>query len=79
MNPSPDQILVLPQGEPTCPSDNCLDLHLAGRRDCGAHMRLELTGPVNLITHTTPAASGALRHRSRLTAVLPLRSIRVVS
>ena len=75
----PDQILLLPQGEQTGHSDNCFELQVAGWRDCGAYVRLELTGPINLIAHTTPAAFSQLRHCSRLTAVLPLQSIHVLS
>lgn len=75
----PDQILLLPPGEPTGHGSNCFELHVAGWRDCGAYVRLELTGPINLVTHTTPAAFSQLRHCSRLTAVLPLQSIHVLS
>jgi ABC-type Fe3+/spermidine/putrescine transport system ATPase subunit len=75
----PDQILLLPPGEQTCYSGNCFELQVTGWRDCGAYVRLELTGPINLIAHTTPAAFSQLRHCSRLTAVLPLPSIHVLS
>ena len=75
----PDQILLLPEGGQTHDSHNCLELQVAGWRDCGAYVRLELTGPINLIAHTTPAAFSQLRHCSRLTAVLPLPSIHVLS
>ena len=75
----PDQILLLPPGEQTCHSGNCFELQVAGWRDCGAYVRLELTGPINLIAHTTPAAFSEIRHCSRLTAVLPLQSIHVLS
>ncbi len=75
----PDQVLVLPEEEQTCHSRNCLALRLARWRDCGAYIRLELTGPVNLVAHATPAAFSELGHCFRLTAVLPLRSIHVLS
>ena len=75
----PNQILLLPPKEPTGHSGNCFELQVAGWRDCGAYVRLELTGPINLITHTTPAAFSELRHCSRLTAVLPLPNIHVLS
>ena len=75
----PDQVLVLPEGGQTSDGRNCFELHLARWRDCGAYIRLELTGPIHLVTHTTPAAFSPLRHCSRLTAVLPLESIHVLS
>ncbi|MCX5644254.1 MAG: ATP-binding cassette domain-containing protein [Phycisphaerae bacterium] len=75
----PDQILLLPEGGQASDSRNCFELQLAGWRDCGAYIRLELTGPINLVAHTTPAAFSPLRHCSRLTAVLPLESIHVLS
>jgi hypothetical protein len=58
---------------------NCFELHVTGWRDCGAYVRLELTGPIHLIAHTTPAAFAELRPGARLTAVLPLQSIHVLS
>jgi ABC-type Fe3+/spermidine/putrescine transport system ATPase subunit len=74
----PDQVLVLPKAEAACPSSNYFELQLAGWRDCGAYLRLELAGPINLIAHTTPAAFAELRHCSRLTVALPLSSIHVL-
>jgi ABC-type sugar transport system ATPase subunit len=75
----PDQILVLPEGGQTHHGPNCFELHVAGWRDCGAYVRLELTGPINLIAHTTPAAFSQLKPGSRVTAILPLQSIHVLS
>jgi molybdate/tungstate transport system ATP-binding protein len=75
----PDQILVLPEGKQACHDGNCFELQVTGWRDCGAYIRLELTGPINLIAHTTPAAFAELRPSARLTAVLPLPSIHVLS
>jgi len=75
----PDQVLVFPEREHTGHSHNCFELQLARWRDCGAYIRLELTGPINLVAHATPAAFSELGHRSHLTAVLPLESIHVLS
>lgn len=75
----PDQVLVFSEGTQACPGSNCFELSLARWRDCGAYIRLELTGPINLVAHTTPAAFSELRDSPRLTAILPLQSIHVLS
>ncbi len=75
----PDQILLLPAGSHNPDEHNCIELQVACWRDCGAYVRLELTGPINLVAHTTTAAFSEMRHGSRLTAVLPLHSIHLLS
>lgn len=75
----PDQIVVRLPGERTPHGGNCFELDVAGWRDCGAYIRLELTGPIHLIAHTTPAAFAALRPCSHLNVVLPPDSIHVLS
>jgi len=75
----PDQVLVLREGEHARHLQNHLELQLARWRDCGAYVRLELTGSIDLVAHITPAAFSEIRHCPRLTVVLPLQSIHVLS
>jgi molybdate/tungstate transport system ATP-binding protein len=74
----PDHVLVLPEGEPAHDGPNRFELQLTRWRDCGAYVRLELTGPIQLVAHVTPAVFHELEHRPRVTAVLPLASIHVL-
>ena len=74
----PEQVLVLPEGEPAHDGQNHFELQLTRWRDCGAYVRLELTGPIQLVAHVTPAVFRELEHRPRLTVVLPPASIHVL-
>ncbi len=74
----PDQVLVRPEAEPARDGPNHFELQLTRWRDCGAYVRLELTGPIQLVAHVTPAVFRELENRPRLTVVLPLASIHVL-
>jgi hypothetical protein len=74
----PDQVLVLPRAESARPGQNRIELQLVLARDCGAYVRLQLAGPLDLVAHVTPASFSALGETDRVTAVLPLRGIHVL-
>jgi ABC-type Fe3+/spermidine/putrescine transport system ATPase subunit len=77
----PEDVLVRGSPELAGQSGNTFSATLVRSRDCGGYVRVELTGPVNLVAHMTGGAFAGLKakHQAGVLVQLGLEHLQVLS